>query len=112
MERRFQAGDIVRHFKREIVVFGPNSDAYAYMYEILGYAQHTENKEELVVYRALYGDKALYARPTAMFESKVDTEKYKGFKQEYRFETMSFEELEEVNHLKEVIAIETLNAAK
>jgi hypothetical protein len=34
-------------------------------------ARHSETLEELVVYRALYGQKALWVRPKKMFLEKV-----------------------------------------
>lgn len=40
-------------------------------YEVLGVARHSETDEEYVVYRALYGDRGLWIRPTAMFEEMV-----------------------------------------
>jgi hypothetical protein len=40
-------------------------------YEVLGVARHSETEEEYVVYRALYGDRGLWIRPTAMFEELV-----------------------------------------
>ena len=40
-------------------------------YEVIGVAKHSETEEELVVYRALYGERGLWVRPKAMFLESV-----------------------------------------
>jgi hypothetical protein len=40
-------------------------------YEVIGCARHSETEEEMVVYRALYGDHGLWVRPCAMFMEHV-----------------------------------------
>jgi hypothetical protein len=42
-------------------------------YEVLGVARHSETEEELVVYRALYGERGLWVRPVTMFTETVET---------------------------------------
>ena len=40
-------------------------------YQVFGIARHSETLEELVVYRALYGEHGLWVRPAAMFGETV-----------------------------------------
>ncbi len=40
-------------------------------YEVIGIAKHSETKEELVVYKALYDSRELWVRPKKMFLEKV-----------------------------------------
>ncbi|OHV07760.1 DUF1653 domain-containing protein [Kushneria phosphatilytica] len=42
------------------------------LYEVLGTARHSETEEQLVVYRALYGEYGLWVRPLSMFMESVD----------------------------------------
>lgn len=88
--RQFRSGDLVKHFKRELV--GEGAESTAYLYEIVGEATHSETRELLMIYKALYGDGGLYARPLAMFLEPVDRGKYPTVQQTYRFE------LVEVDH--------------
>jgi hypothetical protein len=40
-------------------------------YEVIGIARHSETLEELVIYRALYDNHKIWARPINMFNGKV-----------------------------------------
>ena len=64
---------VYRHFKGDY-------------YLVCDVAIHSEDRNEYVIYRALYGDNGLYIRPKDMFLSEVDHEKYPNVKQKYRFE--------------------------
>lgn len=87
---RLREGDIVQHFKREMV--GDKEHSMEYLYIIEAIATHTERNEKLVVYRALYKNEEkgvhfnAFARPYDMFMAEVDHEKYPRIKQKYRFE--------------------------
>ena len=47
-------------------------------YEVIGTARHSETLEEMVVYRALYGDGGLGVRPAAMWSETVERDGYCG----------------------------------
>jgi len=64
-------------------------------YLIEDIATHSETGEKLVIYRSLYGESELYARPYDMFLEKVDREKYPEVKQEYRFELQDIKSVKE-----------------
>lgn len=65
-------GSIFRHFKgREYVV--------------LYIAMHTETEEPLVIYRPLYDESKVYARPLPNFIEPLDLDKYPEATQQFRF---------------------------
>ena len=71
--RELEINKIYRHFKGN-------------EYLVENIAIHSETLEKYVVYRALYGERALYIRPYDMFMEEVDKVKYPNVKQKYRFE--------------------------
>ena len=58
-------------------------------YEVLGTARHSETEEELVVYRALYGEGGLWVRPVSMWNETVE----RNGQMHQRFSLMEEEEL-------------------
>ncbi|AWK51594.1 DUF1653 domain-containing protein [Clostridium beijerinckii] len=52
-------GKIIRHFKGDL-------------YLLIDIAEHTETGEKMVIYKALYGECGVYARPINTFLSEVD----------------------------------------
>lgn len=81
--RELKIKQIYRHFKGDL-----------YLVEDIAF--DSETKEEMVVYRALYGGQKLYVRPLKMFLSEIDRKKYPNVKQKYRFEEHSVESIAEL----------------
>ena len=81
LARELVIGGFYRHFKNKL-------------YQVKGIAYHSETKEKMVVYQAMYGDYSLYVRPYDMFLSEVDHAKYPDVTQKYRFQEITPAEFE------------------
>ena len=47
-------------------------------YEVLFIAHHSETMEDMVVYRALYGEGDVFVRPASMWNETVKRDGYEG----------------------------------
>lgn len=47
-------------------------------YRLLFVATHSETREPMVVYQALYGEKGLWVRPAATWTERVERDGYSG----------------------------------
>lgn len=73
---------IYRHYKGDL-------------YLVEDIATHSETGEKMVIYRGLYDDSPLWARPKSLFLNKLDTKKAQEFDQEYRFELQDIKSVRE-----------------
>lgn len=96
MERRVEVGQVYRHFKG-------NS------YEIIALAINADNREDVVVYKALYGEGKIFVRSYKEFVSLVDRKKYPDVEQTYRFELLDNQDNKEADLHDEQIVIQDEN---
>ena len=44
------------------------------LYEAVGFARHSETLEDMVVYKALYGERETWVRPLSMWENPIEVD--------------------------------------
>lgn len=81
MLKTVNEGDFYKHFKGQI-------------YQIRALATNSEDNTQMVVYQAMYPPFGIWVRPLSMFLEKLDKEKYPDASQEYRFEKISFDNVQ------------------
>lgn len=77
----------VEHFK----AFHTELDCPIDIYKVNDTWYHKKNDdlEDLILYKSLYDNTGIYARPASMFASEVDKITYPDIKQKYRFELVN-----------------------
>ena len=79
MERKRPVpGMFYRHFKGNI-------------YQIRELAKDSETEEDMVIYQGMYPPFQVWVRPLSMFLDRVDQDKYPECRQQYRFESVVFQ---------------------
>lgn len=86
---RLEKGDVVRHFKREMLTDKQRESSNKYLYYIRDIALDADTGEKLIVYKALYPPYQTFVRTMKDFMSLVDTTKYPHIDQSFRFEKVS-----------------------
>ena len=76
--REIKIGRVYRHFKGD-------------KYLVMGVAKHSETKEEMVLYKQLYGKGELWVRPKEMFLSPIDRSAHPNVPEKWRFTLQKIE---------------------
>ena len=90
MKLEFKEGDIIKHFKRDMIC-DEEKEKNMYLYRVITVAKHTETEEDMLVYQALYYPFGIYTRPLDMAMEEITEKDYPEIKkyediQKHRFE--------------------------
>jgi len=72
------------------IPLGPYRHFKGNLYEVVGFAVHSETLEDMVIYKPLYGEGNIWVRPLSMWEElvEVDGAKVKRFSRVYEYDAI------------------------
>lgn len=91
----FKEGDIIKHFKRDMID-DTEKEKNMYLYKILAIGMHTETKEKMLVYQALYYPFDVFIRPLEMAMEEITEEDYPEIKKYNNIQKHRLEVLDEL----------------
>lgn len=98
MERKKPVpGMFYRHFKGNI-------------YQIRELAKESETEEDMVIYQGMYPPFQVWVRPLSMFLDRVDKDKYPDCRQQYRFESVVFQNTSQQDVMQESVVDNTTDS--
>ena len=98
MERKRPVpGMFYRHFKGNI-------------YQIRELAKDSETEEDMVIYQGMYPPFQVWVRPLSMFLDRVDQHKYPDCRQQYRFESVVFQNTSQQDVIQESVVDNTTDS--
>lgn len=98
MERKKPVpGMFYRHFKGNI-------------YQIRELAKDSETEEDMVIYQGMYPPFQVWVRPLSMFLDRVDKDKYPDCRQQYRFESVVFQNTSQQDVMQESVVDNTTDS--
>ena len=93
----FKEGDIIKHFKRDMID-DIEKEKNMYLYKVLAIGMHTETKEKMLVYQALYYPFDVFIRPLEMAMEEITEEDYPEIKKYNNIQKHRLEVLDELEN--------------
>ena len=66
-------------------------------YEVIGFAKHSETLEDIVIYRALYGEYGTWVRPLSMWDNQLEVDGNTVKRFEYIGENIETDNLQDLS---------------